>query len=668
MEASREIYWNVGHGVVLPMYFFAAVAFAVFGYGWYRSVLVYRLGTPLNRLDRLPRRVFLLLRGVFSQSKVLRVPEPGCLHALFFWGFGLLFIGTLLIMAQVDFSVPLFGVRFLKGTFYQIYSLVLDCAGLLAAAMLGGLLVRRFFVKPEGLETIGDDYLVHALLFAIIITGFLVQALRMAVTEIGPNPDLARFSPVGLLVGGLFTGVSAASLTGAHRVLWWVHFFLAIGFIAAIPFTKLRHICTTSLNYLFADLRAKGSIANLDLEDEAAERFGASQVTDLTWKDLFDADACTSCKRCQDRCPAWTTGKPLSPMQVVHQIGDLARVDPAGNLVREVTDEVLWDCTTCRACQEICPADIEHVNKILEMRRSLSLMDGAFPGDEVRAAIGNIEVNGNPFGIGFASRGDWAAGLDVKLMAEESDVDLLYFVGCYASFDKRNRDIARSFVRICNAAGVRVGILGKEEKCCGEPPRKLGNEYLYQMTANENIERIRGYGVRSVVTCCPHCFNTLQRDYRDLGLEREFTVQHYTTFLAALLRQGRFALRPEPFRLTYHDSCYLGRYMDLFDQPRALLQACGGSITEMEKSGLESFCCGAGGGQNPGRGEDREPDQRRAGADGAGNRDAAARLQLSVLRHHVRGRHQDRRLRREDRGAGPGGDRRRPIDGPPGRG
>jgi Fe-S oxidoreductase/nitrate reductase gamma subunit len=597
MEATREIYWNVGHGVVLPMYFFAALAFAVFGYGFYRRFQFYRLGQKLDRLDQLPRRIFLLLRGALMQSKVLRVLEPGSLHALFFWGFGLLFIGTLLIMAQADFSEPLLGVRFLKGDFYRFYSATLDCAGLVAALMLGGLLVRRFFVKPEGLETIRDDYVIHALLFAIIVTGFFIEAVRMAATEIGRNPELARFSPIGLALGSFFVGASAASLSLTHKILWWVHLFLAVGFIAAIPFTKLRHIFTTSANYLFADLRPKGSIATTNLEDEAAEQFGVAKVSDLSWKDVFDADACTSCKRCQDRCPAYQTGKPLSPMKVIHQIGDLAQSDPSGDLVRTVTEQVLWDCTTCRACQEICPADIEHVNKILDMRRSMTLMDGAFPGDEVRAAIGNIEVSGNPFGNPPASRGDWADGLDVKLMAEDCDVDVLYFVGCYASFDKRNRDIARSFVAICNAAGVRVGILGKEEKCCGEPPRKLGNEYLYQMTANENIALIKGYGVKRIVTCCPHCFNTLQRDYRDLGLEGDFTVQHYTTFVAGLISQGTIALQPEAFQLTYHDSCYLGRYMDIFDQPRAIIEACGGNLAEMEKSGLESFCCGAGGGR-----------------------------------------------------------------------
>jgi Fe-S oxidoreductase len=224
-------------------------------------------------------------------------------------------------------------------------------------------------------------------------------------------------------------------------------------------------------------------------------------------------------------------------------------------------------------------------------------MEGAFPGDEVRTATGNIEVNGNPFGLAFAARGEWAEGLPVTLMESGEEVDILYFVGCFASFDKRNREVAKNFIKICAAAGIRVGILGKEEKCCGEPVRKLGNEYLYQMVASENIELIKGYGVKKIVTTCPHCFNTLARDYKDLGLE--LPVEHYTTFVHDLLHRGELKLTaaPEPFEATYHDSCYIGRYMEILDQPRSILQQAGGRIREMEKSGLESFCCSAGGGR-----------------------------------------------------------------------
>jgi Fe-S oxidoreductase/nitrate reductase gamma subunit len=595
MEATREIYWNVGHGVVLPMYLFTFLSIAACGYGFYRRVQVYRLGKALNRTDNLGRRVGLLVKNLFSQLKVLRVSAPGIPHALFFWGFVLLFIGTLLVMAQADFSQPLFNVVILKGTFYKIYSLVLDLAGAVALTTLFGLALRRFLVRPEGLNITRDDYLMHTLLTGILLTGFFIEGARMAATELHNNLELARFSPVGFAVARQFAGMDDQSLRELHKLWWWVHFLLVMGFIVSIPFSKFRHLFTTPANYLFTDLRAKGAIDTINLEEEGVEQFGVDKIADLTWKDIFDADACTSCKRCQDRCPAWNTDKPLSPMKVVQQIGEVAFGNPQANLIETVTTDVLWSCTTCRACQEICPADIEHVNKIIDMRRNLILMQGEFPGEEVMVAVNNIEVNGNPFGMAYASRGDWTQGLDVQQMSEGAEVDILYFVGCYASFDKRNQEVARSFVKICNAAGVRVGILGKEEKCCGEPLRKLGNEYLYQVVAQENIERIKAYDVKKIVTTCPHCLNTIGRDYQDLGLEIE--VQHYTVFIDQLMKEGRLPLEAHQFDYTYHDSCYIGRYQDIMQQPRDVLHLAGGRINEMEKSGYESFCCGAGGGR-----------------------------------------------------------------------
>ena len=595
MEATREIYWNVGHGVVLPMYLFTLLSVAACGLGFYRRLAVYRQGKALNRMDRLGERIGLLVRNLLGQLKVLRVTGPGIPHALFFWGFVLLFIGTLLVMAQADFSEPLFNVVILKGAFYKFYSLVLDIAGVVAILTLFGLAVRRFVVRPEGLKVTADDYLMHVLLTAILCTGFFIEGARIAATELVQNPGLARFSPIGTLVAGQFAGLDDTSLRQLHKGWWWVHFFLVMGFIVAIPRSKFRHLFTTPANYLFADLREKGAIATINLEEEGVEQFGVDKVADLTWKDIYDADACTSCKRCQDRCPAWNTGKPLSPMQVVQQIGEVAFGNPGANLIETVGQDVLWSCTTCRACQEICPAEIEHVNKIIDMRRNLVLMQGEFPGEEVMVAVNNVEVNGNPFGLAYAGRGDWTEGLQVSLMSEGAEVDILYFVGCYASFDKRNQEVARSFVKICNAAGVRVGILGKEEKCCGEPLRKLGNEYLYQMSAQENIETIKGYGVTKIVTTCPHCLNTLGRDYRDLGMEIE--VEHYTVFIDRLLKGGSLTLDAHQFDYTYHDSCYLGRYKDIFQQPRDVLHVAGGRINEMDKSGLESFCCGAGGGR-----------------------------------------------------------------------
>jgi Fe-S oxidoreductase/nitrate reductase gamma subunit len=595
MEATREIYWNIGQGAVLPMYALSIAAVGILVWGFWKRLPLYRLGKPLNRFDRFDERVKRMVAEVFSQEKVSRVKSGGLPHNLFFWGFLLLFAGTLLVMAQADFFTPLMQVNILSGEFYKAFSLVLDIAGLVAIIMLGALFIRRFFIKPEGLESTDDDYRLHVLLFIILVTGFLIEGARIAATELVQNPELARFSPAGYVAAQLFAGFGMDSIKTIHKILWWLHFALVLGFIAAIPYTKLRHIFTTSINAFFAPFEPKGFVASINLEDESIEQFGAARVTDMTWKDIFDADACTSCKRCQDRCPAHTTDKPLSPMKLIKQIGESAETNPEGSLAGTIGKDAIWSCTTCRACQDICPANNEHVNKIIEMRRNLTLMEGAFPGDEVRTAVNNIDVNGNPFGLAFAARGEWAEGQGVQIMSEGGEVDILYFVGCYASYDKRNREIAKSFIAICNAAGIRVGILGKEEKCCGEPVRKLGNEYLYQMQAQENIELIKGYGVKRIVTTCPHCFNTLSRDYRDLGLE--LPVEHYTTYLQGLLTTGRLNLKPEPFVATYHDSCYLGRYMDIIDQPRSILTAAGGRIEEMAKSGYDSFCCSAGGGR-----------------------------------------------------------------------
>ncbi len=595
MEFTREIYWNVGHGAttLVPMYLFTLAAVALFVNEAWQRIEAYRQGGSVNRTNNLLVRILSMLKSVFLQTRVLNVRGPGLAHALFFWGFFLLFIGTSLIVLQADFTDLLFGVKFLKGNFYLLFSLVLDLAGLVATVMLAGLFVRRYIVRPAGLETKKDDAIMHGLLFAILLSGFVIEGARMAVTELGT--PLAVWSPVGLLFAKGFAGMSEVSLLGLHQFTWWFHFALVIVFIGSIPFTKFRHIFTTSANYLLADLGPTGKLVSLDMEDEDADSFGAAVITDMTWKDIFDTDACTQCKRCQDRCPAHNTDKPLSPMKIINQIGEVAFDNPEGNLIEACDKDAIWSCTTCLACQEICPASIEHVSKIVDMRRNMVLMEGEFPGEEVMAAMEQTEVNGNPLGLGYASRGDWAEEVGIKPLSEDPDVDILYFVGCYASFDKRNIKIAKAFVQLCQAAGVKVGILGKEEKCCGEPMRKMGNEYLYQSLATENIELIKGYNVKKVVTSCPHCFNTLAKDYRDLGLEIE--VETYTVFLQELLETGKLKLNAEEMSCTYHDSCYLGRHNNIYDVPRALVEAAGGQIVEMDKNRAEAFCCSAGGGR-----------------------------------------------------------------------
>lgn len=598
MELTREIYWNLGHSVMLPMYLLVAAAIGVLIWGLRKRLVTYKLGQAQNRTDQQKLRISGLLRDVFLQARVLRVKGAGTAHGLFFFGFVLLTIGTTLVFIQADLLDPLFGIRFLTGSFYLFFSIVLDIAGLAAIIMLAGLGVRRYLLRPKDLPTVGDNGLMLGLLLAILFSGFLVEGLRMAATELGTS--LSWWSPVGLFFAQPFTGLNDSALRALHTGLWWFHFALVLGFFCAIPFTRLRHLLLTPANIFFRDLGPVGKLCTLNLEDEEAESFGAAQVSDLSWKDIFDGDACTYCKRCQDRCPAWNTDKPLSPMKLVNQINEISFSDPAANLIETVTSDVLWSCTTCRACEEICPASIEHVPKIIAMRRNLVLMEGEFPGEEVTKAMESSEVNGNPLGMAPAARADWAdnlraEGLEIADLSQGEEADILYFVGCYAAFDKRNQRIAASFIKLCTAAGIKVGILGKNEKCCGEPMRKLGNEYLYQMLAQENIEQIKATSVKRIVSACPHCFNTLSKDYVDLGLE--LPVAHANSFLAELLRSGQLKLKPAGLDCTYHDSCYLGRHNEQYEAPRQLLMAAGASIREMEKSRQESFCCSAGGGR-----------------------------------------------------------------------